>query len=205
MREPAVETAGQHRWQKKVVGGQSWWILIITGSFFCLLSPLSSSYLFPSPLRKREMCHRQSGAVPARIGEHQQLPSIIFWQLCSAWLSPSGGLLWFSSLLPNCCLPGRSEISPPFHTSLAMANVLKRYRRKETDTQLMWCPRSHTPEGTDGLTKGECLHCLPSKILTAALWAQPVKGCRIRHCALCCGWHQTAYFLVFLKQENGKK
>lgn len=28
-------------------------------------------------------------------------------------------------------------------------------------------------KGTDGLTKGECLHCLPSKILTDALWVQP--------------------------------
>lgn len=56
---------------------------------------------------------------------------------------PVEALVWFSSLLPNYCLLGKLETSPAFHTWLVIANVLKRYRRRETDTGMMWCPRSH--------------------------------------------------------------
>lgn len=114
------------------------------------------------------------------MGEHQQLLSTILWQLWSTWLSPADALVWFSSLLPVCCLPGNLKIYPPFHTLLAMADVLKRYWRREIDIWMIWCPRSlilreKTPEGTDGLTKGAgagqawispfILPCLPSKTL----------------------------------------
>lgn len=50
---------------------------------------------------------------------------------------PVEALVWFSSLLPNCCLPGKSETSTAFHTWLMTANVLKRYRRREVDTWMM--------------------------------------------------------------------
>lgn len=66
---------------------------------------LSSLYLFPFPLSKRELCHRQSGAAHTQMGKHRQLPTTILWQLWSAWLSPSGGsgLVFFSAtkLLPS--------------------------------------------------------------------------------------------------------
>lgn len=57
------------------------------------------------------------------------------------------GLVCMPSLLLNCCLPGRLETSPPFHTWLAVVNVLKRYKRREIDTRIMWCPGSHILKG----------------------------------------------------------
>lgn len=79
-----------------------------------------------------------------------------------------------------------------------------------------WCDalgliflREKNPEGIDGLTKGGlrvvffCTAQLAKLLMP--LRVQPTQGCRIRRCAFRYDSHKTEYFLVFPKQENGKK
>lgn len=131
MREPAVETAGQHGWQKK--SGRRAEPMSCHYHCIPLLSPVPPflSVPLPIPTEQERAVLLLVWSCTCSDGEHQQLLSTILWQLWSTWVSSADALVWFSSLLPICCLPGSLKIYPPFHTLLAMADVLKRYWRRE--------------------------------------------------------------------------